>query len=354
MKCRLSVLVLFLLGTAFVYPQTARANQEPGGLQPGVSAPSFSLRDQTGKKQNLATLSGPKGLLLLFFRSADWCPFCKGQLVDLESAQKAFAAKGIAVAAVSYDSPAILANFASRRSITYPLLSDSNSSTIDKFGIRNREARGVESGIPYPGFYLINAQGVVQKRFFEEAYVNRFTASNVYAYLFGTFALPLPSRPVGNTPHVAVSTSQSDESVTPGAVVRLVVDLTPGPGTHIYAPGAEKQGYRVTSLTLQPSALYRSTVTNYPASVLYNFPELKETVPVYTGPTAFTTSVSAVVDGPAVAYFAKHPDLAITGELNYQACTATVCFPPVKVPVQWTLTLRPLDLERAPSSLQRQ
>ena len=81
-------------------------------------------------------MSGPNGLLLLFFRSADWCPFCKGQLVDLEGAQKAFASRGINVAGVSYDSQAILSDFARRRSISYPLLSDTSSSLIDAFGIR--------------------------------------------------------------------------------------------------------------------------------------------------------------------------------------------------------------------------
>ena len=111
-KSKLSLIVLLLLGAAWAYPRAAQADNEPGGLKPGAVAPSFSLKDQAGKKQDLASLSGPNGLLLLFFRSADWCPFCKGQLVDLESAQKAFAAKGINVAAVSYDSPAVLANFA--------------------------------------------------------------------------------------------------------------------------------------------------------------------------------------------------------------------------------------------------
>jgi hypothetical protein len=42
------------------------------GLDPGQKAPSFSARDQFGQEQNLETLRGPKGTILLFFRSADW------------------------------------------------------------------------------------------------------------------------------------------------------------------------------------------------------------------------------------------------------------------------------------------
>jgi hypothetical protein len=38
----------------------------------GEKIPGFELIDQDGRKQNLASLSGPKGLMLAFVRSADW------------------------------------------------------------------------------------------------------------------------------------------------------------------------------------------------------------------------------------------------------------------------------------------
>jgi hypothetical protein len=42
------------------------------GLAVGQKAPAFSARDQFGKLQTLESLKGPKGTVLLFFRSADW------------------------------------------------------------------------------------------------------------------------------------------------------------------------------------------------------------------------------------------------------------------------------------------
>ena len=42
------------------------------GLPVGAKAPPFSARDQFGQEQNLNTLKGPHGTVLLFFRSADW------------------------------------------------------------------------------------------------------------------------------------------------------------------------------------------------------------------------------------------------------------------------------------------
>jgi hypothetical protein len=42
------------------------------GLAVGQKAPDFAARDQFGRAQTLETLRGPKGTVLLFFRSADW------------------------------------------------------------------------------------------------------------------------------------------------------------------------------------------------------------------------------------------------------------------------------------------
>ncbi len=38
----------------------------------GSRMPSFTLRDQNGQTHSLQSLLGPKGAVILFFRSADW------------------------------------------------------------------------------------------------------------------------------------------------------------------------------------------------------------------------------------------------------------------------------------------
>ncbi len=38
----------------------------------GSSLPSFELPDQAGKLYSLKSLLGPKGAVILFYRSADW------------------------------------------------------------------------------------------------------------------------------------------------------------------------------------------------------------------------------------------------------------------------------------------
>jgi peroxiredoxin len=38
----------------------------------GNQVPDFSAQDQEGRRRTLKSVSGPKGTMLVFFRSADW------------------------------------------------------------------------------------------------------------------------------------------------------------------------------------------------------------------------------------------------------------------------------------------
>jgi hypothetical protein len=45
---------------------------EKVGPRVGDAVPEFSLRDQGGRIRSLKSLLGPKGAVIVFFRSADW------------------------------------------------------------------------------------------------------------------------------------------------------------------------------------------------------------------------------------------------------------------------------------------
>jgi len=42
------------------------------GPAAGSPAPNFSAQDQAGRTQTLKSIMGPKGAMLVFYRSADW------------------------------------------------------------------------------------------------------------------------------------------------------------------------------------------------------------------------------------------------------------------------------------------
>ena len=53
-------------------PTAPAIDVERLGPQVGASVPEFSLPDQHGAARTLKSLMGPKGAILVFFRSADW------------------------------------------------------------------------------------------------------------------------------------------------------------------------------------------------------------------------------------------------------------------------------------------
>jgi cytochrome oxidase Cu insertion factor (SCO1/SenC/PrrC family) len=76
-------------------PQPTLPDVQKLGPQVGTRVPEFTLPDQKGESRTLASLMGPKGLMLVFYRSADWCPYCKTQLAELQTRRADLAKNGI-------------------------------------------------------------------------------------------------------------------------------------------------------------------------------------------------------------------------------------------------------------------
>jgi peroxiredoxin len=164
------------LGLAACSPTAnAQTGSAASGIAPGAMAPAISGTTQAGNQVTFNDLKGERGLVIVFFRSADWCPFCKQQLKDLNSIPDDLEARGFKLAALSYDSVETLAKFAKANKTAYTLVSDPKSVVIDAFGIRNLEMAGSArmDGIPYPAIYIVGADGKILDRLFEESYRKR-------------------------------------------------------------------------------------------------------------------------------------------------------------------------------------
>jgi peroxiredoxin len=99
---------------------------------------------------------------------------------------------GVQIAAVSYDPVDILAKFGKQSEIRFPLLSDPQSETIEAYGIRNKEAKGSRiDGVPYPGTFLVDREGVIREKLFFEGYKKRHQAKDI---LKAAAKLPKPKK----------------------------------------------------------------------------------------------------------------------------------------------------------------
>src|ERR1051325_5915118 len=322
--------------------QVRRIDVSRLGPPVGATVPDFSLSDQHGTKRTLQSVMGPKGAMIVFYRSADWCPYCKTQLLELQSQFDLLRKDGLGLAGISYDSQDILEAFSQQHGITFPLLSDVGSATIKRYGILNTvaeeglgpkgndpdiiaavklyvSANGAnerQRGIPFPGTFIVDRSGRVKARFFEDSYTVRNTVSNIRVRLKEQNTSVVATR-IGSQ-RLDVVAYPSDAAVAPGNRFSVVAQIMPHKGVHVYAPGAAN--YKVVELKVLPSRYIRTFRTVYPKSEIYFFKPLNERVPTYQKP--FTISQDIVLDGQASTRTALNGKTSRTigGALTYPAC----------------------------------
>jgi peroxiredoxin Q/BCP len=81
---------------------------------------------------------------------------------------KSIEAAGVQLVGISYDDPKVLKSFTDRMKITFPLLSDPGSQTIDAYHIRNEAAKGRAQGVPNPGTFILDQAGIIRAKLFLE------------------------------------------------------------------------------------------------------------------------------------------------------------------------------------------
>jgi peroxiredoxin len=96
-------------------------------------------------------------------------------LVQLQRDLKSIEAEGIQLVGISYDDTKILKAFSDRMKIAFPLLSDPGSRTIDAYHIRNEVANGRAKGVPNPGTFILDREGIIRAKLFLEGYRERHT-----------------------------------------------------------------------------------------------------------------------------------------------------------------------------------
>jgi peroxiredoxin len=152
----------------------------------GTKGPDIGIRlDQSGKPRQLSDLTGRNGLVLFFYRSADWCPFCQAQLVEINTGVAEIEKRGYKVAGLSYDDPEILQAATAKRRLTYTLLSDPKSETIDRYNLRDPQyPQGNRAyGVPRPIIFVLDSQGVIKAKFFEDDFKYRPRITSVISKL---------------------------------------------------------------------------------------------------------------------------------------------------------------------------
>jgi peroxiredoxin len=173
--------ILFLLASLLLLGGAAAADMAVPGLAVGAKAPGFTLKSSAGTDVSLMSLTKQGPVALVFYRSADWCPFCKKQLQALQTDLAKIEKSGVRVVGISYDSAATGAAAVAKLGLTFPLLSDEGSKVIDAYGIRNADAKGKAAGVPHPVVFIVDRQGTIRAKLARESYKDRPESAEIIA-----------------------------------------------------------------------------------------------------------------------------------------------------------------------------
>lgn len=139
--------------------------------------------------------------------------------------------------------------------------------------------------------------------------------------------LPKPSA----IQHVTFVATTEPEAAAPRGKVTLLLDVTPDPKVHVYAPGAED--YVQTTLKVTAVANTSAGKPAYPPAELVFDTALNKKIPQYT--KTFRVKQPLTL-GPV-----KSGDrVDIAGTFAYQACDDRMCYPPTTATVNWTVNVK--------------
>ena len=142
----------------------------------------FTLTTPSKVSVGFDEVKGDKGLIILFVRSLNWCPYCIQQVKEWDGRFEKLRKAGYNVITVSYDSPNTLLKAREKHDITLPTYADYGSEMIQAFDILNRDYTEEDVkfyGIPHPTIYVVDTNGIITHRFAEEGYKKRPKANTV-------------------------------------------------------------------------------------------------------------------------------------------------------------------------------
>ena len=119
----------------------------------------------------------------------------------------------------------------------------------------------------------------------------------------------------------------------PGATAKVELDFRVGEGFHINSHQPKSELLIPTVLKLNPPPPATVADLQYPAGEDQTFPfSPKEKLNVYSG----DFSINVVLKAPGNTAPGTYP---VKGELRYQACDRSACYPPRSMPVEFQVTV---------------
>jgi len=232
-----------------------------------------------------------------------------------------FDAAGVKLFALSYDKQDALAEFATAHEITYTLLSDPHTDIIRRFGILNTLIEPGDHpwyGLPFPGSYVIDADGIIVAKYFEHNLALRPGADMLLRAATGQVD-ELPAR-TGTGAEVEVDVSFDGRDLPTTVQRELVARFHVPRGQHLYAEPLP-EGMVAAAIEVDDDIGILSGATWSPPTQSMK-QATGETLQVY--PNDVELRLSIAHNGTA-ANGRKQEPVTISGRVVWQACDDAQC-----------------------------
>ena len=179
-------------------------------------------------------------------------------------------------------------------------------------------------GLPFPGTYVVDGNGVVTEKFFNKHYATRTSAGTILDSALGR-ALRHEEAPAAahGAPRVGFSAFLSDPQLTLEVASTLNVRIEMEEGYHVYAEPLPDD-YYPTTVRLEPVSGLEIGEAVYPPTTPMRFDALDVTLNVYEGSADIAIPVTALAE--LVQAGGETVDLDVV--VDYQVCSDTVCYLP--------------------------
>ncbi|MGZ5287449.1 MAG: peroxiredoxin family protein [Flavisolibacter sp.] len=196
MKILFSLLLLSLF--SFV-----KAQEKPEGLFINSKAPDFKAKDQDGKDVVLKDIRKKGNIVLVFYRGS-WCPHCSRYLKQLQDSFESFKAKGAQIIIVTPQGDEGIDSAVAKSGATFPVIHDKDMKIANNYKVAYKvddrtlgryKNAGIDllkennqvkdAWLPVPAVYIINTEGSITFRYFEEDYKKRLPIADIVKALNG-------------------------------------------------------------------------------------------------------------------------------------------------------------------------
>jgi len=175
------------------------SQEKPEGLFINSKAPDFKVKDQSGGEVNLKELRKKGPVVILFYRG-NWCPYCNKELTRFQDSLQLITEKGASLIAFTPEASDGINKTVEKTKAVFPIIHDEEMKISKQYKVAYEvderttgryksfgndllaiNQQKLKAWLPVPAVYIVNKEGSVIYRYFNEDYKKRPFVKDILA-----------------------------------------------------------------------------------------------------------------------------------------------------------------------------